>query len=191
LSNKRVDIPKTDRLQSVVLSGHVITQRLKDDGTFPNNGELPLLIYQSALALPQRNPPALVEDLFASNGWNRSWRNGIFGFHHYHSTAHEVLGVYSGFAKVQLGGENGIIQTIRCGDVVVIPAGVAHKNLGDGDNFRVVGAYPSGQSPDMCYGKTGERPRADGHIAGVSLPPMDPVYGISGELMGHWGIPVL
>ena len=175
----------------MVLSGQVITQRLKDDGTFPNNGQLPLLIYQSALALPQKNPAAFVEGLFESNGWNHSWRNGIYGFHHYHSTAHEVLGVYSGFAKVQLGGDNGIKKTVRCGDVVVIPAGVAHKNLGDGDNFRVVGAYPSGQSPDMCYGKTGERPRADGHIAGVSLPPMDPVYGISGELMGHWGIPVL
>ena len=188
MSNKRVDIHKTDRLQSVVLSGQVITQRLKDDGSFPNNGKLPLLIYQGALALPRRNPAVLVEDLFESNGWNRSWRNGIYGFHHYHSTAHEVLGVYSGFAKVQLGGDNGIKQTVRCGDVVVVPAGVAHKNLGDGDNFRVVGAYPSGQSPDMCYGKTGERPQADGHIAGVSLPPMDPVYGSSGPLMVHWKI---
>jgi uncharacterized protein YjlB len=129
-----------------------------------------------------------VEDLFESNGWNRCWRNGIYGFHHYHSTAHEVLGVYRGFAKVQLGGDNGVEQTVRCGDVVVIPAGVAHKNLGDSDNFRVVGAYPSGQSPDMCHGKSGERPQADGNIARVSLPPMDPVYGISGPLMGQWDI---
>lgn len=188
MNNKRVDISKTDRLQSVVLSDQVITQRLKDDGTFPNNGKLPLLIYQSALALPQKDPAAFVEDLFASNGWNRSWRNGIFGFHHYHSSAHEVLAVYSGFAKVQLGGDNGIKKTVRCGDVVIIPAGVAHKNLGDGDNFRVVGAYPSGQSPDMCYGKTGERPQTDGHIAGVSLPLMDPVYGVSGPLKAHWKI---
>ena len=172
----------------MILSGQLITQHLKDDGTFPNNEKLPLLIYQGALALPRRNPAALVADLFESNGWNRSWRNGIYGFHHYHSTAHEVLGVYSGFAKVQLGGDLGVEQTVRCGDVVVIPAGVAHKNLGDGDNFRVVGAYPSGQSPDMCYGKTGERPLADGHIAGVSLPPKDPVYGINGPMMRHWGI---
>ena len=80
------------------------------------------------------------------------------------------------------------VVEIEAGDAVLIPAGVAHKNLDDGDNFRVVGAYPSGQSTDMCYGKTGERPRADGHIAGVSLPVMDPVYGLNGALMGHWGI---
>ena len=43
-----------DRLQAVVRSGQVIDQRLKDDGYFPNNESLPLLIYQGALALPQR-----------------------------------------------------------------------------------------------------------------------------------------
>lgn len=188
MNNKSIDNRQTDRLQSAILSAQVTHRRLKDDGTFPNNGKLPLLIFQKALSLSQKNPATIVADLFESNGWNGSWRNGIYGFHHYHSRAHEVLGVYSGYAKVQLGGENGIIQTIRCGDVVIIPAGVAHKNLGDGDNFRVVGAYPSGQSPDMCYGKTGERPWADGHIARASLPPKDPVYGASGPLKAHWRI---
>jgi uncharacterized protein YjlB len=159
------DNPKADRLQAAVRSGQVINQRLKDDGSFPNNEWLPLLVYQGALALPQSNPAAMVEDLFESNGWNGSWRNGIYEFHHYHSTAHEVLGIYSGSAKVQLGGENGITLAVRRGDVVIIPAGVAHKNLGADSNFRVVGAYPLGQSPDMCYGKTGERPQADDHIS--------------------------
>jgi len=177
---------KADRLQAVVQSDQVIYQRLKGDGSFPNNEGLPLLVYQGALALPQSNPAAMVEDLFKANGWNGSWRNGIYEFHHYHSTAHEVLGVYGGFAKVQLGGENGITLTVRRGDVVIIPAGVAHKNLGAGSNFRVVGAYPLGQSPDMCYGKAGERPQADDHIAGVSLPRMDPVYGAGGPLKAHW-----
>jgi uncharacterized protein YjlB len=182
----RTDNHKADRLQAAVRSGQMINRALKADGAFPNNERLPLLVYQGALALPQSNPAAIVEDLFESNGWSGSWRNGIYGFHHYHSTAHEVLGVYSGSAKVQLGGENGITQTVCRGDVIIIPAGVAHKNLGAGSDFRVVGAYPLGQNPDMCYGKAAERPQADHNIAKVQLPLKDPVHGIGGPLLGHW-----
>lgn len=189
MKKNRTDNHTGDRLQNVVRSGQVLNERLKDDGSFPNNERLPVLVYHSALALPQRNPAAIVENLFASNGWSGSWRNGIYGFHHFHSSAHEVLGVYNGWAKVQLGGENGITLTVRHGDVVIIPAGVAHKNLGASSDFRVVGAYPSGQSPDMCYGKAGERPRADDRIAGLPLPHMDPVYGAEGPLTEHWKIP--
>ena len=177
---------KYNRLRGMMQTGSTATQLLKDDDTFPNNGRLPLLIYQGVLALPQSNAAAIVEDLFESNGWNGSWRNGIYGFHHYHSTAHEVLGVYSGSATVQLGGENGVTLEIRRDDVIVIPAGVAHKNLGAGSDFRVVGAYPLGQSPDMCYGKAGERPQADHKIVKVPLPQKDPVFGIGGPLTEHW-----
>ena len=187
--NKDTDSAKNDnRLQDVVQSGSIITQLLKDDGTFPNNGKLPLLVYQGILALPQSNPAAVVENVFESNGWNGCWRNGIFGFHHYHSTAHEVLGVYSGSAEVQLGGARGVPLTVCRGDVIIIPAGVAHKNLNAGRNFQIVGAYPLDQGPDMCYGKAGERPQADKNIAKVPLPQMDPVYGVDGPLAKHWGI---
>ena len=87
-----------------------------------------------------------------------------------------------------MGGENGITLTVRRGDVVVIPAGMAHKNLGASSDFRVVGAYPRGQSPDMCYGKAGERPQTVRNIAKVQLPLKDPVYGIDGPLKEHWDI---
>ena len=190
MNKNSTDNPKADRYQAMVRSGQVIHQRLKSDDSFPNNDRLPLLVYQGALALPQSNPAAMVEDLFESNGWNGSWRNGIYGFHHYHAKAHEVLGIYDGSAEVQLGGDNGITLTVCRGDVVIIPAGVAHKSLGAGSNFSVVGAYPLGQSPDMCYGKAGERPQADDHIAGVSLPRMDPVYGAGGPLKTHWEISI-
>jgi len=169
-------------------AGSTITRLLKDNRSFPNNGKLPLLVHQGILVLPQRNPAAAVENLFESNGWEGCWRNGIYGFHHYHSTAHEVLGVYSGSAEVQLGGDSGICLTVCPGDVIIIPAGVAHKNLSAGPNFRIVGAYPRNQRPDMCYGKAGERPRADKNIARVALPKMDPVFGAEGPLAKHWGI---
>jgi uncharacterized protein YjlB len=172
----------------MVRSGPTITRRLQDDGTFPNNGKLPLIIYPGILVLPQSNPAAVVEELFRLNGWSGCWRNGIYGFHHYHSIAHEVLGVYGGSAQVQMGGDHGTSLTVGCGDVIIIPAGVAHKNLGADSDFRIVGAYPLGQGPDMCYGKSGERPRADKNIARVGLPKMDPVHGVDGPLAKHWGI---
>ena len=63
------------------------------------------------------------------------------------------------------------------GDVVIIPAGVGHKNLAASADFRVIGAYPRGQAWDICYGKPGERPRADQNIARVALPTADPLFG--------------
>ena len=81
------------------------------------------------------------------------------------------------------------MRVVRPGDVIVIPAGVAHKNLGASADFRVVGAYPRGQHPDLCTGKPGERPQADRRIARVPLPEQDPVYGPGGPLIAHWPAP--
>ena len=164
----------------------MIHQLLTDDGIFPNNGRLPLLLYPAAVEPCPPDPARVFEARFAANGWAGAWRNGIYGFHHYHSNAHEVLGVYSGSARVRLGGEQGITRTVRCGDVIVIPAGIAHRRLSASDDFRVVGAYPSGRSPDLCRGRPDERPRADRNIAEVPLPPKDPVFGLHGPLQKFW-----
>ncbi|MBS0000436.1 MAG: hypothetical protein KFF73_15755 [Cyclobacteriaceae bacterium] len=69
---------------------------------------------------------------------------------------------------------------------MLIPAGVAHKNLGSSADFRVVGAYPEGQSWDMNYGKEWERPTADENIRKVKLPVMDPVFGQEGPVIDQW-----
>ena len=167
-------------------NAEVIQQILKDDGTYPNNENLPLLLYNGVLNLTKGYPAEIIDELFENNGWGGSWVNGIYSFHHYHSTAHEVLGCFRGSAKVQLGGEDGIIQTVSRGDVVVIPAGVSHKNLGYSSDFRIVGAYPFGQSPDMCRGESKERPRADQYIASVKLPEKDPVFGETGPIFDGW-----
>jgi len=167
-------------------NAEVIQRILKDDGTYPNNDNLPLLLYKDVLNLPKGYPAETIDELFENNNWGGSWVNGIYSFHHYHSTAHEVLGCFSGSAKVQLGGEDGIIQTIGRGDVVVIPAGVSHKNLGSSSDFRVVGAYPFGQSPDMCRGGSKERLKADQNIASVKLPEKDPVFGETGPIIDQW-----
>ena len=61
-----------------------------DDGAIPNNPRLPVLIYRGVFDLNSRDPAAQFESLFAKNKWIPQWRNGIYDFHHYHSTAHEV-----------------------------------------------------------------------------------------------------
>jgi len=76
--------------------------------------------------------------------------------------------------------------TVNKRDVVIIPAGIAHKNLGASSDFAVVGTYPVGQHWDICYGKSEERPRADVNIARVSLPRRDPVYGARRYLINFW-----
>lgn len=106
--------------------------------------------------------------------------------HHYHSTAYEVLGVYAGNAEIQFGGDDGPGFKIAKGDVVVIPAGVAHRRIRSSGEFGVVGAYPGVQMWDMCYGTEGERPEADRRISAVSDPKTDPVYGNEGPLIDHW-----
>jgi uncharacterized protein YjlB len=158
---------------------------LEDDGAFPNS-RLPLVVFQRALALSGGDAARILEDAFHANGWGGSWRDGIYPDHHYHTTAHEALGVYRGSARVQLGGPQGITLEVHPGDVIVIPAGVAHKNLGQSDDFAVVGAYPDGQRMDMNYGKPGERPAADQRIARVALPTRDPVHGAGGPLLSLW-----
>jgi uncharacterized protein YjlB len=154
---------------------------LVDDGTFPNNRR-PLLLYPATAPAD----PSAIERLFQRNGWPAAWRNGIYPYHHYHSTAHEALGVYSGSAAVRFGGPRGTTCEVRAGDVAVIPAGVAHQCLEASADFRVVGAYPRGQRWDMCYGRPGERPEADRRIAALSDPAADPVQGPGGALGRLW-----
>lgn len=89
-----------------------------DDGRFPNS-PLPLLVYRGALAAD----PAVMEQMSAANQWSNAWRDGIFTFHHFHSIAHEVLGIAVGEVQVVFGGPSGRLVTVRAGDVVMIPAG--------------------------------------------------------------------
>jgi uncharacterized protein YjlB len=157
-----------------------------DTGAFPNS-RLPVLVCRGVLD-GTVDFAASFEALFEKNGWTGSWRNGLYRSHHYHSTAHEVLGVYRGSVKVRVGGPQGRLLELRAGDVAIIPAGVAHKNEEQSNDFAVVGAYPSGTGPDMQYGKPGERPQTDRNIARVGLPTNDPLTGRAGGLPRLWHV---
>lgn len=156
-----------------------------DDGVFPNS-RLPALIYRGALTGDLRDRAGAFETMFAHNGWTGAWRNGLYTFHHYHSTAHEVLGVCVGHVEVALGGPGGKIVRARAGDVLVVPAGLAHKNVDQSEDLRVVGAYPRGTTYDMMYGKPGERPEADHNLGRLPQPASDPVFGPGGPLTSLW-----
>ncbi|WP_196257867.1 cupin domain-containing protein [Pelagibacterium limicola] len=156
-----------------------------DDGRFPNN-RLPLIVYAQAITGEAVTPEA-VEQMFDASGWPPQWRYTVYDFHHYHSSAHEALGCARGEARIRFGGPNGETLAVKAGDVVVIPAGVAHMCESASEDFMMVGAYPPGQDYDLLKGEEGERPQADETIAKVPVPQTDPVAGWDGPLLRAWG----
>ncbi len=164
---------------------HVSFEYFAGDEFIPNS-VLPVVIYRQAIAADAVSAEAL-EALFDGNSWPSAWRYGVYDFHHYHSNTHECLGVARGSALLQLGGPQGRVFEVSAGDVIVLSAGVEHRNVGSSDDFLVVGAYPPGFSPDLLRGEAGERPRADQRIAKVPLPKTDPVGGEAGPLLENWG----
>ena len=158
----------------------------EDDGCIPNNPSLPLLVYPQMLGESERDA-SRCKELLARNGWGGAWVNGVFSYHHYHSNAHEVLCVLGGNARLAFGGPEGQTIEVEVGDVVVIPAGVGHKNEGSCRNFEVVGAYPQGQENyDLRTGEEGERPDVLKNIRNVSMPQTDPLFGEGGPLLQRW-----
>lgn len=165
-------------------SERLTLHRFSDDGNIPNS-ELPLLAYRRVLE-DEADLASTFDELFAANNWRGSWRNGIYRFRHYHSSAHEVLGIARGNAAVEFGGPGGEKLEVAAGDVVVIPAGVSHYNLGASDDLLVIGAYPGGESPDLCRDAPRERKAALTELENVPLPSTDPVYGVDGPLVRAW-----
>lgn len=156
----------------------------EDDGTIPNNPALPVVFYPGVF----REQPGRIERDFQQHGWGNTWQGGVFDYHHYHSNTHEALGVVSGSARLQLGGEGGKAVTVNAGDVCVLPAGTGHKRLDASDDFRIVGAYPGGVTYNLKTGAPGERPYVLEDIQNAPLPKTDPVYGNQGPLLTEWKV---
>ena len=158
-----------------------------DDGETPNNPRLPMVVYRGAVNVDDHIDPAvLFEALFAQNGWTDGWRNGIHPFLHFHTTAHEVLGIARGKARVQFGGAKGHVLTVGAGDVVVLPAGTGHRKIESSGDLLVVGAYPAGIPVDQKRGGEADLDQARAAIARVPIPDMDPVQGGEGLLVRLW-----
>lgn len=164
----------------------ILTFTLNDDGIFLNS-TLPVIIYPDVLSPETSDLATAFEERFRENGWGGTWRDGIYGYHHYHATAHEVLGCARGWVQVMLGGPNGCEVRLHAGDAVLLPAGTAHRNLEHSDDYLIIGAYPPGQAPDMKYGEPEEYEAAKASIAQVPMPGRDPLYGEAGGLGDAWG----
>jgi uncharacterized protein YjlB len=155
---------------------------LKPNGWMPNN-TLPVLIYRNALPVTG-DLANTMERLFTANGWPPQWRNGVYSFHHYHSTAHEVLGFAGGDADLILGGEGGTPITVHAGDIAVLPAGTGHCRITASDDFLVIGAYPPDEHWDIC--RTAATPEVFERMRRVQFPASDPLTGPTGALPKLW-----
>ncbi|WP_298091311.1 cupin [uncultured Sphingomonas sp.] len=157
------------------------TLTLGPNGWMPNNPALPVLMYRGVV--PKGDPDA-IEGTLRGNGWRPDWRDSVYPYHHYHSSAHEALACVDGSADVMLGGEDGHIVPIAAGDLLVLPAGTGHCRITASTDFLLVGAYPDGQVWDVC------REAADAatlaRIAAVPIPAADPIGGRDGLLPHLW-----
>jgi uncharacterized protein YjlB len=137
----------------------------------PNNPRFPVLVYRDTGI----TDAGAAKERFAEHGWGGAWVDGIFGFHHYHSTSHEALAVVAGRATVELGGPQGQAFDVSAGDVLVLPAGTGHRRASSEPGFTVVGAYPAGQEDyDLLRD---DDPAARERIAALPAPHDDPVGG--------------
>jgi uncharacterized protein YjlB len=139
----------------------------------PNHPSFPVLLYSDVDAAASGADACRA--LFAEHGWGGSWVDGVFPFHHFHSTSHEVLGVVAGAATLELGGPQGRAFGVSAGDVIVLPAGTGHRRASARDGFTVLGAYPAGQE-DYDLLRAADAAARE-RIAALAAPPQDPVGG--------------
>lgn len=168
-------------LSTLRVSKHFIPSH----GRLPNSNILnkPLLIYHSVFAKPSVS--AIESHLISAGVVTPQWRYGMYPTTHFHSTTHEVLCVSSGKARLCFGGENNperVEPTVEAGDVMVLPAGMAHRLLEEFGGFEMIGCYPKGFDWDMCYGTQGEEGRVEA-IAKVEWFEQDPIYGHQGPVL--------
>ncbi|NLS17501.1 cupin [Rhizobium sp. P40RR-XXII] len=156
--------------------------RLEPKEWVPNNQRFPVIVYRGVLAAPSRAQG--LERLFRANGWHGLWRNGIYAFHHYHSTAHEILGIAGGRARLMIGGPGGKDIEVEAGDALLLPAGTGHCRLDASGDFLVIGGYPPDQEADLRR----ELPSAEqkGQIEKLGVPASDPLKGKTGGLRSLW-----
>ena len=179
--------PDKDTLRAVVRDRKPITMFFDDDGIVPNNPRLPVILYRGAIDVDDKafKPGAVIDAVFDSNGWGRSWRDTVYDFVHYHSQIHEVMGVARGWAILEFGGVKGRQVRVKPGDIAILPAGTGHRLIEASRGFMVVGAYPAEGTYDECTDMR-ERTEAAKRIVKTRKPKADPIFGKDGPLKQLW-----
>lgn len=127
----------------------VLTHQIPAYNLTPNTSlqHKPLLIYRSAFPNTSSTTAALIEQHLEAVGVvTPQWRYTMYSTSHFHSTSHEVLGIARGKARLCFGHEENkgrVEEVVGRGDVVVVPAGVAHRLMEDleGGGFEMVGSF--------------------------------------------------
>jgi len=178
--------PVVTALASIKVSKHQIPA----SGLTPNCSILrkPLLIYHNVF--PDATASSIEAHLTSVGVVSPQWRYTMYSQSHFHSTTHEVLCISQGRAKLCFGGEDNpgrVEPVVQRGDVMVLPAGVAHRLLQDLDGgFQMVGSYPVGFDWDMCYGRPGEEDKVRS-ISTLEWFKRDPIYGDEGPVLQDFG----
>ncbi|KAJ3528284.1 hypothetical protein NM208_g10273 [Fusarium decemcellulare] len=162
----------------------------------PNN-VLPVLVYRGVL--PEPHNEASTTELLESHGWG-TW--GTIVTKHFHPNTHECYGVFQGESELIFGAggaddeDAGVKCHVGAGDVIVVPAGVAHASVSDQDKtkdksekYRYIGVYPEGAPKWRSeFGKVPlvEKQELLDEISEVPVPSQDPVVGHGGPLSQIW-----
>jgi uncharacterized protein YjlB len=167
-------------LETIPLYNNVQCYRLfkrGDNGTVPNNMHHPLFLFKSIFLGSQQEGERVITD---GGSWTRPWVWGIFPYHHFHSTAWELLLCVKGQADVQLGGESGPHVSIEQGDLILIPPGFAHKQLRSNGGVTLLGAYPTaGCSGPVDTLRGAPNQDEKDNIVSCVPPETEPVLGLS------------
>ena len=67
-------------------------------GTDVPNNTLPVLLYRGVLAANALAKARRFRERFRDNGWAGLWTDTIYDYMHFHSNAHEVLGIANAHA---------------------------------------------------------------------------------------------
>jgi uncharacterized protein YjlB len=164
----------------------ITTFTFSDDGDIPNHPYWPMIVYQGAVSRTETDAASAFEAIFARHGWVDGWRNGIFAFPHYHSNAHEILGIAQGEATVRFGGASGNELKVTRGDAVLLPAGTGHQRLSASGNLLVIGAYPPGPGRDLMRAGEPDKMLIRERLRKVPKPVSDPLGGQDGPMVSLW-----
>lgn len=160
---------------------------IEENLPYPNN-PLPVLYYRGAFKkiTDSSEAPQEVQKILEKNGYTNSWIDSVFSYHHFHSNTHEVLVCLAGEATVQLGGPGANVYPFEKGDVLLLPAGTAHKKIEATEDFKIIGAYPAGMEPDMQKGSLEEYSKLKQEAREVPIPDTDPVENLNGAVFKYW-----
>jgi uncharacterized protein YjlB len=140
---------------------------------------LPVMLFRSVLPLRITNKLQKFRRAFRKSGWVGLWTDTVYDYTHFHSNAHEVLGIAKGSVKLLIGGVGRRRLRLKAGDMIIFPAGTGHKRIGSDSGLQVIGAYPPGQA-HFDVKRRGRR------VPSVPIPSSDPFFGPAGPLTKIW-----